>query len=326
MRYRDWGERSPRWQGIRSETIDVCGTSVHYLRADAHESVPEAPVQLLVHPMAAAGTLWLDAIRPLTAHGPVIAPDLPGTVLGETPAPTVKAARIAPSARFLRAFVSALGLDRVVVHGWSMGGLVAAEFAALVPRHLARLVLVNTPLPMPLTRSQQIGWRTVGRTVISLGPPLAHTLVRLWGRTVVETKLSMLRRSTPTTATLRGAGGDTERVAPENLELWTEQLTALHASPERMSYTATAFASVVRGIFVDPAAIEAAFDRIAAPVLLVAGAQDPMVEQAMIDAARTRHPDWDLHVFPSAGHLVPLELPDEYAATVGKWMTGHPPS
>ena len=31
MEYREWGERSPRWAGIRSETITVCGSSVHFL-------------------------------------------------------------------------------------------------------------------------------------------------------------------------------------------------------------------------------------------------------------------------------------------------------
>jgi hypothetical protein len=31
--------------------------------------------------------VWLDALDPLTAYGPVIAPDLPGAVLGHTEAP-----------------------------------------------------------------------------------------------------------------------------------------------------------------------------------------------------------------------------------------------
>jgi pimeloyl-ACP methyl ester carboxylesterase len=77
MECSDWGERSPRWAGIRSQTAEVCGSSVHFLTADAAR--PEAPAHLLVHGMAGSATNWLDTIRPLTAHGRVIAPDLPGT-------------------------------------------------------------------------------------------------------------------------------------------------------------------------------------------------------------------------------------------------------
>lgn len=46
-RYRDWGVRSPRWAGIRSETVTVAGTRVHYLRCDtASEAPPGAPTHL----------------------------------------------------------------------------------------------------------------------------------------------------------------------------------------------------------------------------------------------------------------------------------------
>jgi pimeloyl-ACP methyl ester carboxylesterase len=69
----------PRWAGIRSEVVAVQGMDVHLLRADAAPDVaPEAPTQLFVHPMGATGALWLDVLGPLRAHGPVVAPDLPG--------------------------------------------------------------------------------------------------------------------------------------------------------------------------------------------------------------------------------------------------------
>lgn len=318
MRYGDWGERAPRWCGIRSETVEVCGTPVHYLRADASKAVPDAPVHLLVHPMAAAGSYWLDVITPLTVYGHVIAPDLPGTIFGETPAATANASRIAPTARFLRAFVSALGLERVVVHGWSMGGLVGLEYVILAPERVDRLVLASTPLPLPLSRLEWLGWQTVGRAAVSVGPPLSRTLGQLWSRRLIETKLSVLSESTPDA--LRATGADPDRIAPENVALWIDQLTALRTNPERMGYAATAFASVIRGILVDRDDIRDSIERVAVPVLLIAGGQDPMVVDEMIEDALSRRPDWDLHVFPSAGHLAPLELPEEYAATVGRWL------
>jgi pimeloyl-ACP methyl ester carboxylesterase len=132
--------------------VDVGGTSAHVLRADASvDSPPDAPTQLLLHPMTSGATMWLDVINPLTVLGPVIASDLPGAVLGETEAPISRAGKAAPSARFVRALTSALGLDRVVAHGWSMGGLVALLFAANSPTRVSNLILAGAPLPVPMT-------------------------------------------------------------------------------------------------------------------------------------------------------------------------------
>jgi pimeloyl-ACP methyl ester carboxylesterase len=143
VEYGDWGERSPRWAGIRSQTAEVCGRSVHFLTADSAR--PEAPAHLLIHGMAGSATNWLDTIRPLTAHGRVIAPDLPGTLAGHTASPHRSAARAEINARFLRAFTATLGLRDVVAHGWSIGGLEALLFADLAPERVGGLVLVAPP-------------------------------------------------------------------------------------------------------------------------------------------------------------------------------------
>ena len=60
MQYADWGERCPRWRGIRSETLDLDGRRVHLLRADpGPDALPDAPTRLLVHGVAGCGTAWL---------------------------------------------------------------------------------------------------------------------------------------------------------------------------------------------------------------------------------------------------------------------------
>ena len=115
MKCSDWGERSPRWAGIRSQTVEVCGSSVHFLTADATR--PDAPTHLLIHSTLGSATNWLDTIRPLAACGRVIAPDMPGTLAGHTASPHRSAARAQINARFLRAFTAALGLRDVVARG-----------------------------------------------------------------------------------------------------------------------------------------------------------------------------------------------------------------
>jgi pimeloyl-ACP methyl ester carboxylesterase len=212
MECSDWGERSPRWAGIRSQTVEVCGSSVHFLTADA--SRPEAPTHLLVHSTPGSATNWLDTIRPLTAHGQVIAPDLPGTLAGHTASPHRSAARAEINARFLRAFTATLGLRDVLAHGWSMGGLVALLFAGLAPGRVGGLVLVAPALPGPLSAAQALGWQTLGRLTVSAGPPVLRGLLRLTGRRLLE--LNKRRHATPEALSaydLAYLGGDPSRLS-----------------------------------------------------------------------------------------------------------------
>jgi pimeloyl-ACP methyl ester carboxylesterase len=323
MRYRDWGVRSPRWAGIRSETVEVDGATVHFLRADqAPTAPPGAPVQLLVHGLAGSGIVWLDLMRALTGYGPVIAPDLPGSILGETATRRPREARAERNARFLCAFAGTLGLERVTAHGLSLGGLVVLRFAHLAPARVERLVLVNPTLPGPMTLAERIGWQTLGRLGLAVVPAVARGLVRLWGRRLIDTKLRYLTDPERFAAAARYAGGDLSRATPEILALATDQMYEVRSQPARMSYAVTAFASAMSAMFVSQRPALVAIDQVAASVLLVWGDQDPLVVRPVVDHALARRPDWRLRVLETAGHAAPLELPDAYVEAVGRWLTG----
>ena len=319
MKCSDWGERSPRWAGIRSQTVEVCGSSVHFLTADAAR--PEAPAHLLIHGMAGSATNWLDTIRPLTAHGRVIAPDLPGTLAGHTASPHRRAPRAEPNARFLRAFTATLGLRDVVAHGWSMGGLVALLFAGLAPRRVGGLVLVAPALPGPLSAAQALGWQTLGRLAVSAGPPVLRGLVRLAGRRLLELKT----RSYATPEALAASefatvGGDPSRLSHDITALWAEELDGIRARPDRLPDAVTAFfGSAVSALYIRRRPVQEAIDRVAAPTLLLWGDQDPLIGRPVIDDLTARRPDWSLHVFESVGHLLPVEVAGAYADVVGEW-------
>jgi pimeloyl-ACP methyl ester carboxylesterase len=309
VKYRDWGERSPRWAGIRSQTVEVCGSSVHFLTADAAR--PEAPTHLLIHSTPGSATNWLDTIRPLTAHGRVIAPDLPGTLAGHTASPHRSAVRAEINARFLRAFTATLGLRDVVAHGWSMGGLVALLFADLAPERVGGLVLVAPTLPGPLSATQALGWQTLGRLTVSAGSPVLRGLLRLTGRRLLE-----LKKPAYDLATL---GGDPSRLSHEITALWAEEVDGIRAQPDRLPDAVTAFASAVSAMYVKRRPVREAIDRVAVPALLLWGDQDPLIGRPVIDDLAARRPDWSVHVFESVGHLLPLEVANAYADVVGGW-------
>jgi len=309
VEYRDWGERSPRWAGIRSQTVEACGRTVHVLPADAAR--PEAPAHLLIHSTAGSATNWLDTIRPLTAHGRVIAPDLPGTLAGHTASPHRSAARAENNARFLRAFTATLGLRDVVAPGWSMGGLVALLFAGLAPERVGGLVLVAPALPGPLSAAQALGWQTLGRLTVSAVPPVLRGLLRLTGRRLLEWKKRRYDLAT--------YGGDPSRLSHDITALWAEELDEMRARPDRLPDAVAAFASAVSAMYVNRRPVREAIGRVAVPALLLWGDQDPLIGRPVIDDLTARRPDWSLRVFESVGHLLPVEVASAYADVIGGW-------
>jgi pimeloyl-ACP methyl ester carboxylesterase len=322
VQYEDWGERCSRWRGIRSEALDVDGVGVHLLRADPGPGVPhDAPTQLLVHGAAGSGTVWLDAIPSLAACGPVVAPDLPGSIFGETTTSGARQARLAASVRFLDRLTATLNLDRVVLHGLSMGGTAGLRFAAEHPGRVDRLVLVNSLLPPRLRAVEWFGWQTLGRLVLTVGPLAARALVRLWGGRLLDAKLRYLTDPEQGAAPGNSLGGDMSRVAPESLALAADQMREVRSHPDRLGYAVTAFASATSSAFVSRRRMLSAIDQVGVPVLLVWGDQDRLVGRPIIDHARQRRPDWQLRVLEAAGHLAPLEQPGAYVDAVCPWLS-----
>jgi pimeloyl-ACP methyl ester carboxylesterase len=294
-------------------------TTVHLLRADADSgSSRHLPTHLLIHPMASGATFWLDVIRPLSVYGSVIAPDLPGAVLGQTRVPNRYASQAGPSAKFVRALTATLGLNHVVVHGWSFGGLVALLFANLHPVHVQRLVLTNPTLPGPLTPTQHAGWQTVGRLALFMGPPIARVLLPALGPTLVSVKLQAL--SAQPLQRLDIAGGDLSRCSPELIALVAEQLEELRARPRDLNAGVIAFASALSSMYVNRRVAREAIERVTVPTGLLWGDQDPLVERALMEDLIARRPNWKLLVFEGAGHLLPWEVPNTYVETVARWL------
>jgi pimeloyl-ACP methyl ester carboxylesterase len=112
----------------------------------------------------------------------VVAPDLPGSIFGETTTSRARQARLAANVAFLDRLTATLGKDRVTLHGLSMGGTTGLRFAAEHHGRVARLVSVNPLLPPPMRGLEWFGWQMLGRLVLTVGPAATRALVRLWGR------------------------------------------------------------------------------------------------------------------------------------------------
>ena len=101
------------------------------------------PTVLAVHGITATHMAWLEVAQQLP-DVTLLAPDLRGRGRSaHLPGPYGFAAHVAD----LVALLDAVGCERVVVVGHSMGGFVAVDLAARHPDRVSRLVLVDGGLP-----------------------------------------------------------------------------------------------------------------------------------------------------------------------------------
>jgi pimeloyl-ACP methyl ester carboxylesterase len=179
VQHDDWGVRADRWSGIRSEMVrrPRCPRPRPAPRRIARRAGRRADPQLLVHGLGGSSTNWLEVMARSARTAPSSRPTCPAS--GGPSRRTQSASRTGVNARFLGALARALGLDRVVVHGNSMGGLLGVLTAELEPDRVERLVLVDPALPARLRSMRRISGRTLARFAPFAVPPLGRAVLRL---------------------------------------------------------------------------------------------------------------------------------------------------
>lgn len=117
------------------------GIKLHYRRAG------EGPAVMLLMGLGMPGTLWDALATSLVDHGlTVILPDNRGTGLTQTPsAPWSMASMGDDAAKVL----DHAGIDRAIVCGVSMGGMIAQQLTIRHPHKVRGLILCNTTCGMP---------------------------------------------------------------------------------------------------------------------------------------------------------------------------------
>jgi pimeloyl-ACP methyl ester carboxylesterase len=200
---------------------------VHALTARAPGAA--GPPVVLVHGYGVSGRYWRPLASRLSEWFPVYLPDLPGHGRSSTPAATLAVPGLVEA---LVAWMTAVGLERAVILGNSLGCQVAAELAAHEPERVLALVLAG-PTVDPLARS---AGRQCGRLLLSAPvehPAILPLILGDYLRMGVSPLLAELRHmlahriervlpmvSAPTLV-LRGT---LDRVAPRR---WVEEAAAL---------------------------------------------------------------------------------------------------
>ncbi len=132
-------------------------TVVHYLEAG------QGPVLILIHGLGGSADVWRADMSLLATNYRVIALDLPGYGKSDRPKADYS---IQYQAGAVKAFIDALGADKVALAGSSAGGWIAALVALDIPDRVSHLILVDSAglqreaslpaLPLdPATREEQ---------------------------------------------------------------------------------------------------------------------------------------------------------------------------
>lgn len=261
--------------GWSEHDVRANGLSIHYLRTGgAH------PPVLLLHGLTDDGACWSRLAAALAPAYDVVMPDARGHGRSEAPAPPYTTDDLAADAL---ALIDALGIDRPVLVGHSMGALAAAVAAASAPGKLRGIVLEDPSFRSPeewaayAARDHQ----AERREVLALG---------------AEGLIAQGRVANPTWS-------------PDTLPHWAR--AKLLVRPEVFSWFATP----------KPAPFDLA-PRIGVPTLLIAGDPErgAIVSAAVAARMCALNPLVQVAHIPKVGHCIRYEQPDRYAALVSAFL------
>lgn len=120
--------------GLEAKITAIPGYQIAYLEGGRGEPL------VLLHGFGGNKDNWTYVAEYLTPHFRVIAPDLPG--FGDSSKPSDGRYRTRDQVDHVHAFVLALGIRSFSLGGNSMGGRIAAEYAAAHPREVQSLWLL----------------------------------------------------------------------------------------------------------------------------------------------------------------------------------------
>jgi pimeloyl-ACP methyl ester carboxylesterase len=308
----DLGSRSAAWASLRSGFVDVRGTQVHVIRGGRTPAAGGADVpHLFVHGLGGGATNWLEVMSALGEDREVIAMDLPG--FGRTVPPRHSAARVRANARFLPAFMDALGIERAIVHGNSMGGLLTALLAGLSPERIAQAVMVAPALPTAKSDLTHLPGPVFRRFAPFVVPGVGSTLLRaIWSRSDVETLLDEAIALTVSSRDL---------VSPAMLTIMRENIQLGQRQSWRVESLAYAVESLVAALLGGREASEGVL-AMSRDTLVVWGDVDGLVGRPVISHLYAQRPDWDYVVLSGVGHVPMLEAGERYVAVVRAWLEG----
>ena len=275
---------------VRDELVEIDGLRFHYRDWPSRRDV-DAPALLLLHGFTGHARSWDPLAGAMTDRYRVLALDLRGH--GETD--------WAPADRYgaddmvgdVQAFVQALGLERVALLGLSFGGLVATIYAGLRPSVLTACVVVDIGPEMAPAGAARI------RSNVTAGD-------------VFETRDAAF-------AVARAENG----VPPAALHRERCYQGLMRTDDGRWTYRYDRALRRPGTLRVpESAGVWRSCENIVAPTLVVRGARSDILSPEIAERMVATIPRASLVTIADAGHGVPYDAPESFAAAIRGFLKG----
>jgi len=263
-----WGRR------VLEREVECAGTMTRLLEVGPGEG----PTLVLLHGVLSFGASWARVMPKLAAKHRVAAPDMP--LHGRTRTPPSFDMGPEGMTAWMEALLDALGAPVADVCGLSMGGAVAAHFAARRPARVRRLVLVDAA------------------NIVPLAEPYGVLLNTVRSRISAETKRGGAARGVATPVDLAG------ELASD--PIISGVLVYVQAQGIPLKQLAAGLG------LIDPMGLEG-LSRISAPTLAIWGSEDPYFPAG--PAEMVLHgglPNGRVEVLKGIGHNPVEEAPDAF--------------
>jgi 3-oxoadipate enol-lactonase len=237
---------------------------------------PGAPDILLLHPLLLEAAMWHGLVEPLAEVGRVVALDLPGHGRSEVPPPF----DLPEQAETLASALPAMEVRRAVCIGLSWGGSLALHLALRHPASVAGLAVLSSSAEAQ-TRLRKAKYRMLLAIVrrFGLSPWLARNQIA---------PLMFSPRS--------------RREHPELVEEFVRSATSVPGE---------AVIRAAAAVVIDQPDILGRLGALTLPALVLCGREDVGFQRALSVRLARAIPGARLDWIEGAGHLSPLERPEE---------------
>lgn len=264
-----------RYTNEHSKFVNVNGYNIHYQDRGQGDTV------ILMHGIFSALQTWDDWTEELSKTHRVIALDMPG--FGLTGGPEeLDDFNEEHALDAFEGFVNKLDLNTVSLAGNSLGGYIAARYAARHPGRVDKLILLD-----PFGYPQDTPW------ILSVGTFAPVAFIGQY-----------IQPAWAVTLNLAWVYGDSDRIDDEDYFRYVHMNMRPGAKP---LYIKTLRMIEARAENFDPPP----FKRITAETLLMWGEDDAWVPLALSEKWMADIPQAKLVVYPTVGHIPMEELPEE---------------
>ncbi|MBW4681682.1 MAG: alpha/beta fold hydrolase [Microcoleus vaginatus WJT46-NPBG5] len=275
---------------VEERRINVGGLTTRYFKA-GNEGLP----LVLLHGDSASALDWSWVLPKLGATQTVYAPDFPG--FGDSAKPN-REYSLEFLKQFLVDFMEALGIERAVVAGNSLGGQVALRFALSRPEQVAALVLVD---------SSGLGY--------SVTPLLTQFAIPLYGEAAIT------GCKTPPGAKMRSWLRATLFFAhPSRVpDVWIAEQERMAQMGGFLEATLSSLRAQLN-VFGQYQVLLDSLGQLQMPTLVIWGTEDRVFPKEQAQDAVSRLKQGQLALIPDCGHLPHVERPELFSAELSKFL------